>query len=69
MTTATIQRLKKEIKRELVEEFILPILRQAIPTYYLKGREARKIDKLVEEGLKEHRRGKTSIIKSLADLG
>lgn len=26
MTTATIQKLKKEIKKELIEEFILPIL-------------------------------------------
>ncbi|MBI2024814.1 MAG: hypothetical protein HYT03_01865 [Candidatus Harrisonbacteria bacterium] len=29
MSTATIQKLKKEIKKELLEEFILPILEQA----------------------------------------
>lgn len=68
MTIATIQKLKNEIKKELIREFILPVLRQATPTYYLKGKEAKKIDRLVEEGLKAYRRGKTRIIKSLADL-
>lgn len=63
MTTAIIQKLKKEIKNELVKEFILPILRQATPTYYLQGKEAKKIDRLAEEGLKEYRNGKTRIIK------
>lgn len=68
MTITTVQKLKKEIKQELIKEFILPVLRQAMPTYYLKGGEAKKIDKLVSEGLKEYRKGKTRIIKSLADL-
>ena len=42
--------------------------RQAIPTYYLEGKEAKKADKLIEEGLKEYRAGKCKKIKSLADL-
>lgn len=41
---------------------------ETIPTYYLKGKEAEKLDKLVEEGLREHRKGKCKVIKSLADL-
>ena len=41
---------------------------KAIPTYDLFGREAEKADKMVEEGLGEYREGKTTKIKSLADL-
>ncbi len=41
---------------------------RAAPTYYLKGKEAEKLDKLVAEGLKEYRRGKCKTIKSLSDL-
>ena len=41
---------------------------KAIPTYYLFGGEAEKADKMVEEGLGEYREGKTTKIKSLADL-
>ena len=44
------------------------LLRAAVPTYYLKGKEARDLDKLVEEGLREHRAGRTRILHSLADL-
>ena len=32
---------------------------RAVPTYYLKGKEAKKLDKLVEEGLREYERGET----------
>jgi len=41
---------------------------RAVPTHYLKGKEAKELDKLVEEGLKEYRKGKCKKIKSLADL-
>ncbi|MEA3464286.1 MAG: hypothetical protein U9R14_04430 [Patescibacteria group bacterium] len=41
---------------------------QAIPTYYLRGKEAKELDKLVKEGEKEYREGKCKTIKSLADL-
>lgn len=41
---------------------------RAAPTYYLRGKEAKELDKLVEEGLRNHRLGKTRKIKSLNDL-
>jgi len=41
---------------------------RAVPTYYLKGREAEELDKLVEEGLRDYQKGKCKTIKSLADL-
>jgi hypothetical protein len=39
-----------------------------VPTYYLSGEEAEDLDRLVEEGLKEYREGRTKKIGSLADL-
>jgi len=42
--------------------------KRAVPTYYLKGKEAKELDKLVEDGLKEYKEGKCKTIKSLADL-
>lgn len=42
--------------------------RRAVPEYYLTGKEAEEIDKLVEEGLKEYEQEKCKTIKSLADL-
>ena len=41
---------------------------QMVPTFYLKGKEADKLDKLIREGLKEYQDGKSKTIKSLADL-
>ena len=38
---------------------------QAVPTYYLTGKEAERVDKLVEEGLKEYKEGKTISADSL----
>ncbi|OGG67788.1 hypothetical protein A3C95_02090 [Candidatus Kaiserbacteria bacterium RIFCSPHIGHO2_02_FULL_56_30] len=35
------------------------LLAAAVPTYRLTGREARALDALVAEGLREHRAGKT----------
>ena len=40
----------------------------AVPTYHLKGKEAKELDRLVKEGLRDHKLGKTRKIKSLADL-
>jgi len=34
----------------------------------LEGKEARDLDKLVEHGVREYQKGKSKIIKSLADL-
>ena len=44
------------------------LLEQAVPTFYLKGKEAKRLDRLVKDGLKEYRAGKTKKINSLADL-
>ncbi len=41
---------------------------RAVPNYYLTGKKAEELDNLVEEGLKEHKAGRTRRIKSLADL-
>ena len=38
---------------------------QAVPTYYLKGKAAEKVDKLVEGGLKDYREGRTIGARSL----
>jgi len=64
---------KKTVRKEggLV---ILPLreyeeLRErAIPTYYLEGKEAKELDKLVEEGLEDYKKGRCRSIKSLSDL-
>jgi hypothetical protein len=40
----------------------------AVPTYYLKGKAATDLDKLVDQGLMAHQKGKTNIMHSLADL-
>ena len=44
------------------------LVASVVPTYYLKGKAATKLDRLVENGLQECRKGKTRIIQSLADL-
>jgi len=40
---------------------------QAIPTYYLKGKEAKALDKLVAEGLKGYKAGNTVSARSLTE--
>lgn len=40
----------------------------SVPTYYLHGKEAKSLDKLVKNGLKSYKNGKTKIVKSLADF-
>jgi len=71
MNTITIP--KRKIKEEggvviLPLEEYRKLYERAVPTHYLKGKEAENLDKLVEEGLKEHKSGKTRTLKSLADL-
>jgi len=41
---------------------------RAVPTYYLTGKAAERLDKVAEKGLKEYRAGKCRSITSLADL-
>ena len=40
---------------------------RAAPAYYLKGKEAKKLDKLVEEGLRDYREGRTIKARSLGE--
>ena len=66
------------ISQKLVEHrggiVVLPLkeyqrlLASVIPTFYLKGKAAAKLDRLVEKGLQEYQKGKTRAIRSLADL-
>ncbi|MFH1029904.1 hypothetical protein A2Y83_04815 [Candidatus Falkowbacteria bacterium RBG_13_39_14] len=42
--------------------------RKSVPTYYLTGKDAEEADKLVKEGLKAYKAGKTKVIDSLSDL-
>ena len=71
MATISVSERKIEKQKGVV---ILPLkeyqklCERAVPTYYLKGKEAEKLDKLVGKGLKDYRGGRCKTIKSLADL-
>jgi len=70
---ATITISKTKVKKEggiviLSLKEYQKLCERAAPTFYLKGKEAEKLDKLVEEGLRDYRKGKCKSIKSLADL-
>lgn len=71
MVTITIPRSKVDKASGVV---VLPIkeyrrlLAASVPTYYLKGKAARDLDKLVAEGLREYKAGKTKTLRSLADF-
>lgn len=71
MSVITIPKAKIEKEKGVV---ILPLkeyqklCERAAPTYYLKGKEAKELDKLVEEGLEDCREGRCKTIKSLSDL-
>lgn len=72
MSAITI--LRKKIKKEggvviLSLEEYRKLSEQAAPAYYLKGKAAKKFDRMVETGLKEYRAGRAKTLKSLADLG
>ena len=43
------------------------LIEEAVPTRYLKGKEAEELDRLVEEGLGDYKRGKTIKASSLKD--
>src|SRR3990167_3917702 len=68
MTTATLLKKATAKDRGVV---VLPVqeyqrlIAAAVPTYYLTGKEATDLDKLVEEGLREHRTGKTFSASSM----
>ena len=71
MNQITIAKEKIEKQKGVV---ILPLkeyrelLERAVPTYYLTGKAALKLDRLVKSGLKEFKAGKTKKIRSLADF-
>ncbi|MDO8552055.1 MAG: hypothetical protein Q7S01_00835 [bacterium] len=44
------------------------LVKASIPEYYLTGKAAKRLDKLVEEGLRDYRYGRTRTLRSLADL-
>jgi hypothetical protein len=56
--------LKKGVVLLDLEEYKKMRIRE-IPTFYLEGKEAEELDKLIEEGLKEHERGETIEAPSL----
>jgi len=71
MTTITLNVTKSALEEGLVVlglEKYKEMEEKAVSTYYLSGKKVEEVDKLVNEGLKEHRAGKTKRIKSLADL-
>ena len=59
--------LKKGVVLLDLEEYKKMQIRE-IPTFYLQGKEAEELDKLVEEGLRDYKQGKCKKIESLADL-
>ena len=73
MTTATLLKLKKTALKNK-GDVVLPakiyrqLLDAAIPTYYLTGKAATNLDKLIKDGLREYAEGKTRTLHSLADL-
>lgn len=70
MASITLKQDKIEKHKGVV---ILPLkeyqmlLERAVPTYYLSGKAAKDADRLVEEGLREYRSGKTIEANSLKD--
>lgn len=72
MTTATLRRHKKIAAKStgtvtLRATTYRQLLDAAIPTYYLTGKAATDLDKLVEEGLREHSEGKTICASSISE--
>ena len=63
---------KKKIQKEggvvvlPIEEYRKLSLR-AVPEYYLSGKQAKALDKLVKDGLKEYRAGKTTHASSMRE--
>ena len=71
MSSITLSRNKVMREKGVV---VLPIeeyrrlSERAVPEYYLSGKAAERLDKLVEKGLRDYAAGKCRKIKSLADL-
>jgi len=71
MTTATIIRGSIPLGKEPVVVLSLKeyykLCGQTVPTYYIKGKEAIALDKLVKEGIKEYRAGKCISAPSMTE--
>ena len=71
MATVTISKAKVKKEGGVV---ILPLqeyrklLERVVPTYYLTGKAAKALDKLVKKGSEDYRKGKTRVLGSLAEL-
>ena len=70
MATITLSKAKVQKQKGVV---VLPLkeyqrlLAAAVPTYYLKGKAAVRLDKLVERSLREYREGKTISASSMTE--
>jgi len=70
MATITLSKASVQKQKGVV---VLPIkeyqrlLQAAVPTYYLTGKAATRLDKLVEKSLREHRGGKTHTGSSISE--
>ena len=63
---------RKEIKKQggvviLPLEEYKELCKRAVPTYYLEGKEAEELDKLVEEGLKDCKEGRCISASSVGE--
>ena len=68
----TIAIPRKKVKQEggvviLSLEEYRKLSERAVPTYYLRGKAAERLDKLVERGLREYREGKVVSARSLGE--
>lgn len=66
LSKANVQKQKGVVVLPIAE--YQRLLAAAVPEVYLTGKAALKLDKLVEDGLREYRAGKTRTLRSLADL-
>ncbi len=70
LTSTTIkipyQALKKGVVLLPLQEY-RELQAQAVPTYYLTGKKALALDRLVEKGLKDHQEGKTIAASSMRE--
>ncbi len=70
---STISLSKKQIQKSggvvvlPIEEY-RRLSERAVPEYYLTGKAARDLDKLVKEGLRDYESGKGRNIQSLSDV-
>ncbi len=71
MAIATASKKKIDAARGMItlplKEYF-ELLQNAVPTVYLKGKEAARLDRLVKKGLRDFKNKKTIRISSFEDL-